>query len=258
MEEIFRQERLTQPPLQGLNSLVQSLKTEPFDSKFVKAHPNNVQFGRITECGQIFISTREAEKSFAPKRMIIQLNDMSLKKIDRNYYVDIRNTGFNSLCSAETSSTKADPNFFFPSTSSHSESLNLPNCSSLQSANPSLKQKMTESSKASEFCTCGLSQDEAYLVNYLLKKNNIEFMKELKNFKYEIVEKHTETNKKKYFEFVCKFNGTCNTTYRRSWNFLDHCRSHYGIRPYQCDECEHSFTQKGNLVKHKKTHRKYK
>mmetsp|Transcript_25731 Transcript_25731/g.22834 ORF Transcript_25731/g.22834 Transcript_25731/m.22834 type:complete len:85 (+) Transcript_25731:151-405(+) len=36
----------------------------------------------------------------------------------------------------------------------------------------------------------------------------------------------------------------------RTWNLLDHIRMHYGIKPYQCNFCSRSFTQKGNMRKH--------
>ncbi|CAI2383152.1 unnamed protein product [Moneuplotes crassus] len=53
--------------------------------------------------------------------------------------------------------------------------------------------------------------------------------------------------------FVCKFQD-CEKTFTRSWNFLDHARTHLGIKPYSCPHCPRSFTQKGNLKKHMKQH----
>ena len=53
--------------------------------------------------------------------------------------------------------------------------------------------------------------------------------------------------------YVCKFE-ECNKKFTRTWNFLDHARTHKGIKPYKCQWCVKRFTQKGNLKKHLKQH----
>ena len=41
--------------------------------------------------------------------------------------------------------------------------------------------------------------------------------------------------------------GNCGKEFVKAWNFLDHFRMHQGVRPYVCEVCDKSFTQKGNL-----------
>ncbi|CAI2358817.1 unnamed protein product [Moneuplotes crassus] len=153
-----------------------------------------------------------------------------------------------------TPPTTKNPQMFFPS---HSQSLpSAPKSKfSTQITKKSIAKKRRSRKKCRGiYCTCDLSESSADLANYMFKKSNLKFVIELQSFHYEICEKRTEVTKKRTFEFVCKFNGDCNMRFGRSWNLLDHCRMHYGIKPFQCEECGRSFTQRGNLNKHKLTH----
>ncbi|CAI2373249.1 unnamed protein product [Moneuplotes crassus] len=47
----------------------------------------------------------------------------------------------------------------------------------------------------------------------------------------------------------------CTKKFRKSWNFIEHARTHLGIKPYQCRSCSRSFTQKANLAKHMRRQR---
>ena len=42
--------------------------------------------------------------------------------------------------------------------------------------------------------------------------------------------------------------------FKKQSNFRDHIRSHNGIKPYKCNQCDKDFTQKGNLDKHLRKH----
>mmetsp|Transcript_9501 Transcript_9501/g.10734 ORF Transcript_9501/g.10734 Transcript_9501/m.10734 type:complete len:175 (+) Transcript_9501:322-846(+) len=104
--------------------------------------------------------------------------------------------------------------------------------------------------KVDKFCTCGFSDLDTIAINTLLSRNNIEYLERLKEFSYEISQRETPITKKRAYIFVCKHKGSCNKEFERSWNLLDHCRMHKGIKPYQCGECGKQFTQKCNLGKH--------
>lgn len=87
---------------------------------------------------------------------------------------------------------------FFPTGENFEQGINVP-----LSGTDQRKKKRNRRKKCSgEYCTCGLQKDQAYLVNYLLKKNNIKYMRELQQFPYAIIEKQTHVTKKKAYEFV--------------------------------------------------------
>ena len=65
-----------------------------------------------------------------------------------------------------------------------------------------------------------------------------------------IYDKKTGRNRR---YFIWDFPG-CGMKFTKTWNLLDHARTHTGERPFKCNLCELSFTQKGNLNKHKKIH----
>jgi len=53
--------------------------------------------------------------------------------------------------------------------------------------------------------------------------------------------------------YVWEFN-SCHKKFTRTWNLLDHARTHKGIKPYECQYWKRRYTQKGNLRKHLKQH----
>lgn len=54
-------------------------------------------------------------------------------------------------------------------------------------------------------------------------------------------------------KIVCMVPGW-GKAFDKKWNFKDHIRMHMGEKPYQCERCDKSFTQKGNLAKHMRQH----
>jgi len=60
----------------------------------------------------------------------------------------------------------------------------------------------------------------------------------------------THTGEKK---FKCEFED-CNMAFYKKDVMIRHMRIHTGERPYQCHVCDRTFTQSGDLSKHKRTH----
>lgn len=58
---------------------------------------------------------------------------------------------------------------------------------------------------------------------------------------------------RKVKKIVCMVPGW-GKAFDKKWNFKDHIRMHMGEKPYQCERCDKSFTQKGNLAKHMRQH----
>lgn len=85
-----------------------------------------------------------------------------------------------------------------------------------------------------------------------ISKNEI-YEKLLKPFKHEKKVCLEQGTGKYRTLYVWKYPG-CDKDYTKIWNLLDHVRMHEGIRPYKCDTCGKTFTQKGNLKKHSKQH----
>jgi hypothetical protein len=97
------------------------------------------------------------------------------------------------------------------------------------------------------------NREESYLIaTNCINRNNL-YIELLKGFNYEYKEISNFRTKKSQGIFMCR-EGNCAMEFTRSWNLLNHVRSHRGLRPYSCQICKHQFTQKGNLKKHIKTH----
>lgn len=79
---------------------------------------------------------------------------------------------------------------------------------------------------------------------------NLELLKE---YEYTTETRQEEGEDEPITVYICKYNN-CNKEFTRTWNILDHARMHKGVKPYSCKYCFKSFTQKGNLKKHLKTH----
>ncbi|CAI2372565.1 unnamed protein product [Moneuplotes crassus] len=105
-----------------------------------------------------------------------------------------------------------------------------------------------------KFCTCGLDKKQQRLVNRVLTVNNLDYLYKLREYDYRIKEKNSPITGRPMYVYVCQYKGVCKKEFERSWNLLDHCRVHMGIKPYTCPICNKKFTQKGNLNKHLTTH----
>ncbi|CAI2376504.1 unnamed protein product [Moneuplotes crassus] len=76
----------------------------------------------------------------------------------------------------------------------------------------------------------------------------------IKNFPHKILYLGAEDSKLRRKRVIkCGYKG-CDKVFDRSWNFRDHARMHLGIQPYKCPVCRSTFTQKGNCLRHIRTH----
>ena len=71
----------------------------------------------------------------------------------------------------------------------------------------------------------------------------------LKPFRQEKVKLWDAAQKRFRVSYICKYEG-CDKEFTKTWNLLDHVRMHEGIKPFTCNLCSKTFTQKGNLKKH--------
>ncbi|CAI2386865.1 unnamed protein product [Moneuplotes crassus] len=55
------------------------------------------------------------------------------------------------------------------------------------------------------------------------------------------------------FHFSCRVNG-CKRTFNNLSEMEDHLENHTKIRPYACPLCSKSYTQRGNMIKHRRSH----
>ena len=73
----------------------------------------------------------------------------------------------------------------------------------------------------------------------------------LQGYKYKIF--YTVEAGWKKINFTWAYQGW-NKKFGKTWNFLDHARMHEGIKPYRWEFCLREFTQKGNMLKHRRQH----
>lgn len=85
-----------------------------------------------------------------------------------------------------------------------------------------------------------------------LSKNEIN-LELLKEYPYEVVEGKSAEDGSLNTIYKCTYP-EWDKEFGRTWNMLDHARTHKGIKPYKWQWWVRSFTQKGNLKKHLKQH----
>uniref|UniRef100_A0A7S3JGI9 C2H2-type domain-containing protein n=1 Tax=Euplotes harpa TaxID=151035 RepID=A0A7S3JGI9_9SPIT len=75
----------------------------------------------------------------------------------------------------------------------------------------------------------------------------------LKPYRYERIRVIDESTHKTRYYYNCGYAG-CTKQFNKGWSILDHVRMHENIRPFKCEHCDKSFTQKCNLKKHNRKH----
>ena len=65
----------------------------------------------------------------------------------------------------------------------------------------------------------------------------------------DIVKLYSDTTLKYRSIFRCLYED-CNLIFKKSCNIRDHFRQHINSKPFVCEYCNRSFSQKGNLKKH--------
>jgi len=73
----------------------------------------------------------------------------------------------------------------------------------------------------------------------------------LKGYRFRF-ETYFEGNRRKKI-ILCGYDG-CNREFNKTWSFLYHARMHEGEKPFVCEVCSRSFSQKSNMNKHKRHH----
>lgn len=87
-----------------------------------------------------------------------------------------------------------------------------------------------------------LNLDKEEMYYYLLKPYECERINDFDDFQ-----------QKNNYTYICRYN-QWGKNFKKAWNALDHMRMHEGVRPYKCQFCSKSFTQKCNFKKHEKRH----
>lgn len=76
----------------------------------------------------------------------------------------------------------------------------------------------------------------------------------LKGHQYEIVKWATGKGGRTKTQFICRYDN-CNKIFYKNWNLVYHFRIHTNERPFKCEECYKTFSQKANLERHVTTHK---
>jgi len=70
---------------------------------------------------------------------------------------------------------------------------------------------------------------------------------------YQFRFRYETSNGRKKKIIVWKYDN-CHKEFTKTWSFLYHARMHEGEKPFKCQVCDRSFSQKSNLTKHMKHH----
>ncbi|CAI2381578.1 unnamed protein product [Moneuplotes crassus] len=109
---------------------------------------------------------------------------------------------------------------------------------------------LSYSSDPSVYCNC---RDPEMYQTDLQKGSKIEDLTKSNGISFEAEVSYNKKTGRSRRSLICNYPG-CGMKFTKSWNLLDHSRSHTGERPYACTLCNLRFTQKGNLNKHMKVH----
>ena len=230
----------------------------------------NIKMSRMSSCPQleqenpfkfsaqsIFSSFEDKPKS-CNSHMDLKTSDIRMTLPSISSHSNVWSIKYAGAAKEQNLRTPNEADWILKIVSEASNDSNLEKTTTCTSGLPMHKpviKKATRSreTKKTKFCNCCLNQQESLIVKRVMTSNNIEYLLKLQEYDYRLKEQKLISGKPSYV-YVCNFKGDCNREFERSWNLLDHCRMHMGIKPHKCEVCGKSFTQKGNLNKHLITH----